>query len=108
MTVRRFHMSVDRTRQKQKAFHMLILSGVVRPSHIGLRYLTFLTQGEEPTTDSQHSSHSPAQILHNFYRLITALWQKRITRLLSREPQYIQPCLFKPCRATTSQMWLRS
>ena len=84
MIVRRFQMSLDRTRQKQKALHMLILSGVVRPSHIGLRYLTLSTQADERTNDSQNNSPSAtSRILHDLYRLITSL-QKRITPLLSR------------------------
>ncbi|MBS0155402.1 MAG: hypothetical protein JSS38_12455 [Nitrospira sp.] len=47
MAVRRLHMDLDQARQKQKALHMLILSGVVRPSHIGLRYIPLLSQSED-------------------------------------------------------------
>lgn len=35
----------ERAKQKQKALHMLALSGVVRPSHVELRYPVPLTRG---------------------------------------------------------------
>ncbi|MGQ0665430.1 MAG: hypothetical protein ACT4O4_00185 [Nitrospiraceae bacterium] len=35
----------ERARQKRKALHMLALSGVVRPSHIELRYTVPIMKG---------------------------------------------------------------
>jgi hypothetical protein len=41
----------ERSRQKQKVLHMLALSGVVRPSHIELRYtVPILKVGTSNTT----------------------------------------------------------
>ena len=38
MPFRQLRMYIERTRQKRKALHMLALSGVVRASHVELRY----------------------------------------------------------------------
>jgi hypothetical protein len=38
MPLRHLRMYLERTRQKRKALHMLALSGVIRPSHVELRY----------------------------------------------------------------------
>ncbi len=95
MAVRRLHMDLDQTRQKQKALHMLILSGVVRPSHIGLRYIPLLSQSEGQPHGSRNSPIAPAQTLHHLHRAISLL-RKWITQLLSREPQYLQPSTFYP------------
>lgn len=100
MAIHRLQMYRNRTRQKRTALHMLILSGVVRPSHIGLRYTTLLTQAEEQTSDSLNS---PSQASNHLRRLIRLL-QRAITQLKSLEPQFMKPCTFKLRRATTSSL----
>lgn len=103
MTVRRLRMHLDRTRQKRTVLHMLILSGVIRPSHTGLRYLTLFKEAHEPTTDSQNSPLRPTH-LHRVFSLL----HQWITQLLSREPRYIQPSTVEPRRATAWRICLRS
>jgi hypothetical protein len=107
MAIGRPHMDLDQHGQDQKALYMLILSGVVRPSHIGLRYMPLPSQAEEEGTGSQNSPSVPAQALHHLRRVITLLRRWK-TQVLSREPQYLQISTFAPRRATTSRMCLRS
>jgi hypothetical protein len=106
MAVSQLQMNLDQTGRKHEALHLLILSGVVRPSHVGLRYMTLLIQAEEETSGSRNSPLAPAQALHCLYRMISFLrgWN---TQLWSREPQYLQPSPFKPYRTTTARMCLR-
>jgi hypothetical protein len=105
MAVRRLHMNLDQTRRKQKTLHMLVLSGVVRPSHTALRYSTLLTQTQEQPTSSENNALSPAQATNHLHRAISSL-RRWVTQLLSREPQYVQPSTFAPRRGTTSRMCL--
>lgn len=107
MAVSRLKRYLGRTERKRKALHMLILSGVVRPSHIALRYTTLLTQAEEEATGFQNGAFSSAQASNHLHRLIRSL-QRRLTQLIALEPTRWKPSLFKPRRATTSRMCLRS
>ncbi len=100
MPIHRLRMYRNRTTQKRTALHMLILSGVVRPSHIGLRYTTLLTQAEEQTSDSLNSPSQVSNHLHRFIRLL----QLAIRRLKSLEPQFMKPSTFKLHRATASSL----
>ena len=107
MAVSRLKMYLGRTERKRKALHMLILSGVVRPSHIELRYTTLLTQAEEETNGSKDSALSSAQASNHLHRLIGAL-RRRITELTSLGPTHLKYNMFTPRRAATSRMCLRS
>lgn len=107
MVMHRLQMHLERRRRKRNALHMLMLSGVVRPSHIELRYTTLLTQAEEPTNNSQNSALSSAQSSNHLHRFISLL-QRRFTQLLSLEPSHVKHSIFKSSRATTSRMCLRS
>lgn len=106
MAISQLRMNLDQTGRKREALHLLILSGVVRPSHVGLRYMTLFIQAEEETSGSPNNPLAPAQALRRLYRMISFLrgWK---TQLWSRDPQYLQPSLFKPYRATTVRMCLR-
>ncbi|HBH80797.1 MAG TPA: hypothetical protein DDY39_13300, partial [Nitrospira sp.] len=73
MSVSRLHIYRGRTERKRKALHMLMLSGVVRPSHIALRYTTLLTQTDEETTGSPNGAFSPAQVSIQLNRLLHSL-----------------------------------
>ena len=53
---------VKLTRQKGEALHMLALSGVVRPSHVGLRYAISLLNAED-----QSSAVQPSNFLRKFF-----------------------------------------
>ncbi|WP_413936481.1 hypothetical protein [Nitrospira sp. BLG_1] len=107
MSVSRLHMYRGRTERKRKALHMLMLSGVVRPSHIALRYTSLVPQIEEQTEGSQHNALSPTHLSNQLYRFIKSV-QKRLTQLLSLEPTYVKHSVFKPRRVATSKMCLRS
>lgn len=107
MPVSRLKMYLDRTERKRKALHMLILSGVVRSSHTELRYTTLLSQAEEESNDSPNSALSPAYTSTRLYQLIRSL-QSRITQQIPLEPTHWKQSLFKPRRAITSRMCLRT
>ena len=66
MPLTRWRLSRERTRQKQKALHMLALSGVVRPSHVELRYsIPILKVGASlqsaPIPTAPHQSPQPQE-----------------------------------------------
>lgn len=107
MAITRLKMYLGRTERKRKALHMLMLSGVVRPSHIALRFTSLVPQIEEQTEGSQHNALSPTHLSNQLYRFIKSL-QKRLTQLLSLEPTRVKHSLFKPRRVATSKMCLRS
>jgi hypothetical protein len=107
MAISRLKMYLGRTERKRKALHMLMLSGVVRPSHIALRFTSLVPQIEEQTEGSQHNALSPTHLSNQLYRFIKSL-QKRLTQLLSLEPTRVKHSLFKPRRMATSKMCLRS
>ncbi len=107
MPVSRLKMYLDRTERKRKALHMLILSGVVRPSHTELRYTTLLSQAEEESNGSSNSELSPAHASTRLYQRIRSL-QSLITQLIPLEPTHWKQSLFKPRHATTSRMCLRT
>jgi len=107
MAISRLRMYLGRTERKRKALHMLMLSGVVRPSHTELRYTTLLSQTEEESTSAQHSALSPTHASNYLRQLLTSL-QRRITQLIPLAPTYLKHSLFKPRRATTSRMCLRT
>ena len=58
MPIRRLRAYFERIRQKRKELQMLALSGVVRPSHIELRYTIPLLRIEGYGSDAQHSLES--------------------------------------------------
>ncbi len=107
MAVFRLKMYLGRTERKRKALHMLILSGVVRPSHTELRYATRLGQAEEQIPDSPNSIFAPTQTSPHLHRCLSSL-QRRITQLIALKPSFLKPSMFKPRRAATSRMGLRS
>ncbi len=106
MAVRSLHMDLDQSGQEQKTLHLLTLSGVVRPSHMGLRYRPIPPQAEEEPTGSQNGPSVPARAFHHLHRVINILHRWK-TQLLSREPQYLEISGLVLHRATTSRMWLR-
>jgi hypothetical protein len=107
MSVSRLHIYRGRTERKRKALHMLMLSGVVRPSHIALRYTALLTQVEEEASGSQYSALSPAHASNQLYQLFHSL-ERRMTQLISLAPTYLKHSLFKPRRVATTRMCMRS
>src|SRR5690349_22823849 len=62
MSHHHLQMSRARTRQKRKALHMLVLSGVLRPSRIELRYALPLLNHEDQSSachdESKTAAHS--------------------------------------------------
>jgi hypothetical protein len=107
MAVSQFRMNLDQTGRKREALHMLILSGVLRPSHIGLRYMPLPSAAEEETPGSLSSPSVPAQVLHHLRRVFTMLCRWK-TQLLSREPQYVEINTVRLGRAAAPRMCLRS
>lgn len=65
---------IERTLQKEKALHMLILSGVVRPSYAKLRYAIPLLNSEDPSSALQekpvHAVRAPG-LLRKFFELLS-------------------------------------
>ncbi len=65
MPLTRWRLYRERAQQKQKALRMLALSGVVRPSHIELRYCIPILkigaslQSTTPPTVTHHSTRPP-------------------------------------------------
>ena len=61
---------VKLTRQKGAALHMLTLSGVVRPSHVGLRYAIHLLNTEDQSNavhDKSVTAVQPSNFLRKFF-----------------------------------------
>jgi hypothetical protein len=74
---------VKRSRQKRKALLMLALSGVVRPSHVELRYAIPLLKGEDQSKASSEKpvpSVRPSSFLLKFIELMT--WPPKEERSL--------------------------
>ena len=61
---------VKLTRQKGEALHMLALSGVVRPSHVGLRYAISLLNTQDQSNavhDKSVTAVQPSNFLRKFF-----------------------------------------
>lgn len=74
MSLHHLRASMDRARQKRKALHMLALSGVVRPSHIELRYATPLLNIEEQSSafqDKPVPAVRLSSLLQKFFELMS-------------------------------------
>jgi|GEM_PF-6649162 hypothetical protein len=70
---------IEHTRQKRKALHMLILSGVVRPSYTKLRYAIPLLNSEDPSSAIQEkpiTAVRPSSLLQRFFELMS--WPPRM------------------------------
>jgi hypothetical protein len=70
---------IEHTRQKRKALHMLILSGVVRPSYAKLRYAIPLVNSEDPSSPFQEKpviEARPSNLLQKFFELM--IWPPRM------------------------------
>ena len=70
---------IEHTRQKRKALHMLILSGVVRPSYTKLRYVIPLVNSEDPSSTFQEKpvlAARPSNLLQKFFELMS--WPSRM------------------------------
>jgi hypothetical protein len=106
MAIRSLRIDHGQSRQQQKTLHLLTLSGVVRSSHMGLRYRPIPPQAEEEPTVSQNDSSVPAHAFRHLNRVISVLHRWK-TQLLSREPQYLQISGSVLRRATASRMCLR-
>jgi hypothetical protein len=64
---------VKLTRQKREALHMLALSGVVRPSHVGLRYAIHPLNTEDQSSGAHDKSGiavQPSNFLRKFFELM--------------------------------------
>jgi hypothetical protein len=73
MLLRYFRTCREQTRQKQKVLHMLALSGVIRPSHIGLRYTIPLLTIEGTASSFQKKLAPPVRpsgLLQKLFDLI--------------------------------------
>lgn len=72
MPLRHLRMYKERTRQKRKALHMLALSGVVRPSHVELRYEIPMLNIEGLSTFQEKPvpAARPSSLLHKFFELM--------------------------------------
>jgi hypothetical protein len=72
MLFRQLQTYIERTRQKRKALHMLALSGVVRPSHVELRYAIPLLNLEDHLSALQEkplTTVRPSNRLQKFFEL---------------------------------------
>jgi hypothetical protein len=70
---------IEHTRQKRKALHMLILSGVVRPSYTKLRYAIPHLNSEDPSSAIQEkpiTAVRPSSLLQRFFELMS--WPPRM------------------------------
>jgi hypothetical protein len=70
---------IEHTRQKRKALHMLVLSGVVRPSYTKLRYVIPLVNSEDPSSTLQEKpvlAARPSNLLQKFLELMS--WPPRM------------------------------
>ncbi len=73
MAIRKLRAYFERVRQKRKELQMLSLSGVVRPSHIELRYTIPLLQIESTGIDIQNRLNSldpKATRLRRFFSMV--------------------------------------
>ena len=71
-----FKFIEQRTRQKRKALRMLALSGVVRPSHVELRYaIPFLNMEDQSSAFQGNpvTAVRPSRLLHKFFELVSRL-----------------------------------
>jgi len=74
MLLRQLRTYIERTRQKRKALHMLALSGVVRPSHVELRYAIPLLNLEDHLSALQEkplTAVRPPNRLQKFFELVS-------------------------------------
>jgi hypothetical protein len=79
-----------RTRMKQKrtALHMLALSGVIRPSHVELRYTT-------PVSSITASRKEPTAIMHSLVQPIPLRsWEHNLTFNLTQTRQWLRSLSF--------------
>jgi hypothetical protein len=71
---------IKHTRQKRKALHMMILSGVVRPSYAKLRYAIPLLNNEDQSSAFQEKpihAVKPSSLLRQFFELMSRLPRMR-------------------------------
>ena len=76
MLLHHFQIYRARTRQKRKALRMLALSGVVRPSHVELRYaIPFLNMEDQSSAFQGNpvTAVRPSRLLHKFFELVSRL-----------------------------------
>ncbi|WHZ29790.1 MAG: hypothetical protein OJF51_004592 [Nitrospira sp.] len=76
MLLHQFQVYRARTRQKRKALRMLALSGVVRPSHVELRYaIPFLNMEDQSGAFQGNpvSAVRPSNLLPKFFELMSRL-----------------------------------
>ena len=76
MLLHQFQVYRARTRQKQKALRMLALSGVLRPSHVELRYAIPFLNMEDQSGAFQGNSVTavrPSNLLQKFFKLMSRL-----------------------------------
>jgi hypothetical protein len=81
MLLRQLRTYIERTRQKRKALHMLALSGVVRPSHVELRYAIPLLNLEDHLSalhDKPLTAVRPSNRLQKFFELVS--WSTKNAR----------------------------
>jgi hypothetical protein len=87
MGLHHFQAYIDRKRQKRKALQMLALSGVVRPSHVELRYTTpILTVDGQ--MDSFQDTPAPPTMPSNLCKTFVDAIHRLTTDLRS-----LRPCL---------------
>ena len=88
---------VERTRQKRKALHMLALSGVVRPSHVELRYAISRLNLEDQSNVFQErpvTAVRASNLLQKFFKLMS--WLTKDDRSLGQHlPNNNRPRLRK-------------
>lgn len=76
MVIHHFQAYFDRKHKKRKTLQMLALSGVVRPSHVELRYTMPLLRVEGPTDSFQNTPGPPttqSSLLRQFVELMRRL-----------------------------------
>jgi hypothetical protein len=74
MALHHLRTYVERTRQKRKALLMLALSGVVRPSHVELRYgipLMKVQQRSSTFPDIPSTADRPVGLMRKFFELMS-------------------------------------
>lgn len=73
MPLRQLRIHNERTRQKRKALHMLALSGVVRSSHVELRYEIPMLNIEGLSTFQEKPVPAvrPSSLLQKFFELMS-------------------------------------
>lgn len=70
MPRQQLHAQQERTQQNQKALHLLVLSGVVRPSYAKLRYAIPFLNSDDPSTDKSVPAVRSSSLLQKFYELM--------------------------------------